>query len=264
MGKGSTLQLVSLALLGIACCAAPVYADSLDELTPYLSAQYFTWREFQGGKQLLKESGALFAGGVVVEYLPAAQSAVSLALRGRSELFGGVVNYDGETIGPNPVPLQTDVTYFGTRQELDLGCRYSAGNWMLEPFGGAGHRWWIRDLQGGSGYTEYWQTLYLRAGARGSYRPDPELSFFAEGGAKRPWYTGNSIDFAGTGWTTFHPGAQWSGFGELGARYQHLKLGLSYEGFRFSASPVRQVGTGRFLQPNSTSDLIGLNLGWSF
>ena len=182
------------------------------------------------------------------------------------------MDYDGETQAPSPVPVQTEVSYLGTRQDLDLGYRYTAERWFLEPFSGVGYRWWLRELhdstsangQAVSGYTEYWQTAYLRLGGHGRYRTPSGVSFTAEGGAKYPFYCGNSVNFAGSGVTTFRPVGEWSGFAEAGIGYRHLKLALSYEGFRFAASPTERVGTKDFFQPQSRSDIFGLNLGWAF
>src|SRR6185369_297926 len=101
------------------------------------------------------------------------------------------------------------------------GYRYSAASWDLEPFTGLGYRWWLRNLYNStsttsaervSGYTEYWQTVYLRMGARGSYRHSSGISFFAEAGGKFPLYTGNSVDFVGSGVATFEPAGLWSAF----------------------------------------------------
>ena len=264
------MQMALLAVLGLACCALPASAVPLDELTPYLSGNYFTWREFSGGRRILKESGPLFAGGVLVGVVTPS----SLTLRFREEISGGFVDYDGET--QDQVPLKTEVSYLGTRQELDLGYRYAADYWRLEPFGGVGYRWWLRGLQDStsaagapvSGYTEYWRTGYLRLGAHAGYRPDSGVSLFAEGGARYPFYAANSADPFGTGSNTFRPGGNWSGFAETGVSYRRLRLAFSYEGFRFSPSSsvlvVHNGVTERLFQPESASDLFGLSLGWSF
>jgi len=266
------MKTIVAALMLLVPCATSALAASLDELTPYLSAQYFTWEEHLGGRRILKESGPLFAGGVLLEVITQSDTPSSLTFRGKGEIFGGIVGYDGETQAPNAVPVKTDVSYFGTRQELDLGYRYSAESWCLEPFTGLGYRWWLRGLQDStladgqpvSGYTEYWRAGYARLGARGRYRPGSGVTLFAEGGVKYPFYTGNSVDFAGSGVTTFRPRGTWSGFAETGVTYQHLKLALTYEGFRYSASPLAQVGNQSYLQPESSSDIFGLNLGWAF
>jgi hypothetical protein len=207
----------------------------------------------------------------------------ALTLKGRFELFGGDVDYDGETLPPVVEPVKTDVVYIGSRQEIDLGYRFHYDAVRLEPFLGAGFRWGLRDLRSSttasgrasSGYTEAWQTVSGRFGLRGRYQVPAGVEIFAEGGAKYPFYTGNSIDFTGylvqndpsTKWSqtaTFHPGSRWSGFGETGVTYRHVRITLFYEGFRFAPSAFKLVGPKYYFQPESSSDIIGLRLGWAF
>ena len=150
----------------------PATAASLTELTPYLSSQYFTWTE-QNPVKRVKERGSLFSGGVLLGLTTSS----SLTLRLREELFGGQVGYDGATQAPDNSPVQTDVNYFGTRQDLDLGVRIPVRRLLVEPFAGIGYRWWLRDLQDAvaangklaSGYTESWQALYGRVGSRANF-----------------------------------------------------------------------------------------------
>jgi hypothetical protein len=261
------MKKILLAVILIVCCAVPASAAPSLELSNYFSAQYFTWEEFNAGKRLLKESGPLFAEGFLF-----GATASSVSLRVRGEVFGGVVNYDGQTQAPASVVVQTHVNYFGGRVEPDLGFRIEDGNLRLEPFAGLGYRLWLRNLQDStsatgqavSGYTETWQTGYSRLGVRGRYHVPSGLAVYAEGGLKYPFYTGNSVDFANSGKTTFHPGARSSGFAEAGISWRRLKVGLSYEGFRFSQSPLVTNSSGTFFQPESKSDIFGLNIGWIF
>lgn len=250
------------------CICSPLTASaaSLVELTPFLSGQYFTWEEYDGGRRLLKESGPLVSGGLVVRAEPPS----NLSLQGKLEVFGGEVGYNGETMPPNPVPLRTSVSYLGTREELDLGYRLTFDRLRLIPFAGTGYRWWMRDLHDATdasgrpttGYTEWWRTWYSRLGGRVGCDLPSEVTLSAEGGAKYPFYVSNSTDFAGLG--TFRPGARWSAFAEAGIGYRQLRVNLSYEGFRFGASPLKQSGGIYYLQPASSSDIFGLSLGWSF
>ena len=256
-----------LALLLCSFSALPVAAGTMGKPIWYFSPQYFTWQERADGRRLLRESGPLFSLGGVAGFV--ADS--SLTIRGKGELFGGQVGYRGETQPPDPQPISTDVVYFGTREELDLGYRFT-GLGRFEPFAGLGHRWWLRGVQdtttaGGSaveGYTELWQTVYGRLGVRGESPLRSGGVAFAEGGAKYPFYTGNSVEFATGGTTTFYPGAAWSGFAEAGIRGDSFELALTYEGFRFSPSPQKRVQGTRYLQPESSSDIFGVSLGWSF
>lgn len=250
------------------CCASPAVAATVEQLTPYFSIQHFGWQERIGGREILKESGALFSAGVVVGTVT--QSPFTVRVKG--ELFGGKVNYRGETQAPESLPVATDVGYFGTREEVDLGYRLATARHFLEPFAGLGHRWWLRELHSStaadgsavSGYTESWQTVYGRLGARGQMLVSEGVTFSAEAGAKYPFYSGNSIDFADSGVTTLHPGARWSGFAEAGVGYKKAKLSLFYEGFRFSRSGTKRVQDTYYFQPASSSDIIGVGLGWAF
>ncbi|OGU05614.1 MAG: hypothetical protein A2075_24295 [Geobacteraceae bacterium GWC2_58_44] len=262
------MKSILLAVIFSICCAVSASAASLDELTPFLSGQHLVWEEFSDGRRLLKESGQLLSGGIVI----GAGTEFSMTLRGKAEIFGGVVDYDGETQAPDPVPVRTQVNYFGFRNQFDLGYRVTSGTLGIEPFGGVGHRFWLRDLESStsstgrrvSGYTELWQTGYGRLGARGRYLAPAGVSIFAEGGAMHPFYTGNTVDFVGSGTTTFRPRGKWSGFAETGATWRQLKVALFYEGFRWSKSPEKPVGDKRFFQPESSSDLLGMSLGWAF
>lgn len=257
----------------LACCllvvssALPAAAVTLEELTPYFSPQYFTWQERINGQRLLKEEGPLFAVGARV----GAVTGSSVALRGRVELFGSEVGYRGQTQAPDPAPIHTRVTYLGTKSEADLGYRVQAGLLALEPFGGLGYRYWLRDLQDTStsdgtqvsGYTETWNLGYYRLGARvaGSFAG---AKCMAEAGGKRPFHTGNTVDFAGSGTTTFRPKGRWSGFAEAAFRQGHLEAAVFYEGFRFAASDARMAAGTAYFQPESSSDIFGLRLGWAF
>lgn len=250
------------------CWVLPAAAATFDELTPYLAGQYYTWAEHSGGKRLLRETGPLFSTGVTV----GGSFDSGIALTGRSELFFGEVGYDGETLPPNEEPLKTDVSYVGTRTEFDLGYRVLYGPVRLEPFAGVGYRWWLRDLKSAtapsgravSGYTEHWETGYSRLGIRGRYLTPTGITIFAEGGGKRPFYTGNGVDFADVGRVTFEPAGRWSGFAEAGATLGHVRTSLFYEGFRFGASPFKQVKSEYFFQPDSSADIIGLRVGFAF
>jgi hypothetical protein len=263
-----TVKRIFLAAALTVCWRSAVSAASLDLLTPYLSGQYFTWQEHSDGRTIVKESGPLFSAGV----LAGAVTDFRMTLRGKGELFLGEVGYDGETQGGDPVPVHTDVFYFGATHQLDLGYRASTGRLNVEPFAGAGYRWWLRNLQDTrsatgvpvSGYSELWQTAYTRVGVRGRYLTSSGTSLYLEGGGKYPFFTGNSVDFTGFGTTTFRPAGRWSGFADAAIEWERLRLTLIYEGFRFSQSPIKRIGTRLFYQPDSSSDTIGLSVGWSF
>jgi hypothetical protein len=250
--------------------AVPSFAaetGGLNELYIYPSFQYFQWEEFHAGQRLLRETGPLFGIGAAVGLEgPKLDASNSLTLKAKAELFGSVVDYDGHAQDlqtGEEFPLKTDVTYFGTKGEIDLGWRYTLGSLYMEPFGGAGIRWWLRDLHDtptATGYEEDWLSAYARVGLRGGFNVARDVRVFAEAGAKYPFYTSNNIDFPGVGSVTVKPGGRWSAFAELGAQYKWFRPSVFYEGFRYSDSPPSK---GLF-QPKSDSDIIGVNLGFAF
>jgi hypothetical protein len=256
-----------LAALLVLCGALPAQAVTLEEFTPYLGGEYYNWQEFGASKRLLREEGALAKVGAL-----ACVVALPWTLRGRAELLGGEVDYHGETQAPQAQPVATEVDYFGTRTDLDLGYRFATGWGEAEPFLGLGFRYWLRvlddtrtsDGRNASGYTEWWQTGYTRLGARGRWPLTPRSSLFLEGGAQYPFYAANSVDFSTTGWTTFRPRGLWSGFAETGLYWQKIRLAFFYEGFRFARSPEVTVGNMLYFQPDSSSEAFGLTVGWTF
>lgn len=248
----------------------PASALTLDAMVPYLSAQRFEWREFDGGRRLLRETGWLYAAGFTQSFRHS-----WLTLTPRGELFGGVVDYDGETQGPTPIPVTTDVTYLGFKGEVDLGAAIPLGAVTLEPLLGVGYRWWARDIHDSrsgaatvNGYTERWDTGYLRAGARSRIPFAPEGSLFIEGGIKSPFYVANKVKIAEVGEVSVHPEGRVAGFAEAGVVYRRFLLAVSYEGTRYAESPRVNVRTSSstiaIFQPASRSELIGIRLGYAF
>jgi len=276
------MNIIGMLVICLMLLASPAFAGhygGVEEWYLYPSVQYFTWEEFLGGSRLLKEEGPLFGigGGVRLDLYRK-----GLLLNVKGEMFGGNVGYRGQTqnldnAAQNGRPLKTDVTYFGTKLESDIGWRMATPAGSVEPFAGIGYRWWLRALENSTaidtngssfpvgGYTEWWHSVYTRLGLRWDLAVENDHILFAEAGGKYPFLNRNIADFPGAGTVTIEPDPRWSVFAELGARYGRFRPVLFYEGFRFGQSPPVQIGVNRFLiQPKSASDIFGLNLGWAF
>ena len=256
-------------LLSVMLWASFLWAPSVSaqgtQFDAYALVESFTWEEFAEGERLLKESGPLFGIGGSAQF----QVYRQLTLKGRLELFGGQVNYNGETWEGDPVT--TDANYFGTKSEVDAGWEFLFRETLsLEPFGGLGWRYWLRDLEDtheASGYLEEWNSLYARVGARGDYRFTPRFKVFAEASLKLPFYNENRAHLSDVGLedVTVRPGNKPSFYAEMGLKYSVLRLAVFYEGLRFSKSDVvhadHDIGV---YQPESSADIFGLNVGVSF
>jgi len=239
----------------------------------YLALEDYQWQEFVHGSRLLEESGFLYGLGFVYS----TELDDHLTLRPAAEIFGGTVDYEGQTV--TRLAASTDTNYFGVKVECDLGRRYRSGrNLVIEPFGGLGLRAWTRDLEDttlsdgtpASGYPEDWVSLYGRLGLRGSGELSAQKRFFAQAGVKAPLYnrmTAYQSEIGGQD-LTFHPGKQPSFFAEAGVRTERFTGSIFYEGIRFeqSESIITIEGLEEFenFQPESRADLYGVKLGVAF
>ena len=256
----------------IICFAFPAHAKIEYDL--YGKAESFTWKEFDNGDQVVKETGPIFGLG------GAARWAINqLIMNINGEVFGGSVDYDGQTTGTNtPIPVDTDTDYLGFKIEGTIGWEIPISeNSSIEPFIGPGIRAWNREIQGTRignirvvDTEEDWLTVYAPLGIRGRHVFSDHVSIFAKGGIKIPIYNENEADLSEIyGVTvTVEPGREISGFAELGIRWKMLKAAIYYEGMRFSKSdPERKNisgGTLTVLQPKSEADMFGINIGVTF
>ena len=231
----------------------------------YLKTESFTWKEYDNsGSQLLKESGLISAMGASVR----SDIAEFLVLRGRGELFGGSVNYDGQT--QTGTPVETDTNYAGFKIEGNLGWKFKVSEKSsLEPFAGLGFRWWQRDIQDtlyAAGYEETWWSFYGRFGIYGKHTFSGQLKAFAEAGVRQPVSNRNKVDLSviGLSTVTVEPGNKASVFAEAGLKWTRFKASLFYEGMRFSKSAPVTVNNVQVWQPESRADIFGISVGMDF
>ncbi|GAM09028.1 hypothetical protein OR1_01302 [Geobacter sp. OR-1] len=240
------------------------------EANLYPFIQYFKWEEFErDGSRLLKETGPEYGAGGEIRLDLLKGDAGAATFAARQELFGGVVDYDGQL--QDGTPHKTDVTYFGSYSELDLGWTIPYRNMTIEPFSGVSYRWWIRDLQGSGGYSEEWYSVAALLGVRSKYELAKETRFWVSGTAKYPFSNRNAIDdYPGAGEIRLSPGSAWSAAAEAGIKYKQLLVSIYYEGFIFPESdPVlirsnTHATLSSFVQPRSEAEIYGLRVGWSF
>lgn len=278
-------RIIGIMAVLAACATSPATAAGLAELRVYPSIQYFTWEEFDNsGNRLLKEKGPLLGVGVA--------AAVDLYddflfLGGKAELFGGQVDYDGQTSDIDPrfdgLPVSTNVNYFGGKLETDFSWRLKGPAGFLEPFAGLGYRHWERNIEASSTVTrdtppvfirtaettEEWLSLYGRLGLRSTLYLSDTVRLSLEGGAKYPFLNRNYAEVFGSN-ITIEPRGRWSAFGEVGLQINRFRPAVFYEGFRYASSPIESVfdpNSGSFvgvLQPRSESDIFGISFSYAF
>jgi hypothetical protein len=272
----SFLLITALIALIEASPAVAAQRGDLDELSAYLTLESFSWKEFLDDQRVLKESGPLVgAGGVAAVVIATPENGSLVLLRGRGEIAGGDVDYDGQTSSSAPLPVHSDTTYLMLKGEGELGWRFPLARSSLEPFAGIGYRWWRRDISDSftvvngsvvvvNGGLELWESLYTRTGIRATHELDANVRLFAEAGGKFAFLNHNTAKDQSIGEPTLRPGEGWSAFGGIGAQFGRFRPELFYEGFRFGQSPAIVNGNIRVFQPESTEDVYGVRLGWAF
>lgn len=268
----------AMVILAALFVASPCFATGIEEVSAYGYGGYFSWKEYDdGGSRILKESGPIFGAGAATRV---DLHRGMLILHGKAELFGSVVDYEGQSQSDTPAfddrPVGSDTRYFGGRIEGDLGWRFPLDGGSVEPFFGLGFRTWLRDIasststtEGGErfpvgGATEYWDIIYTRFGLKGEVPIGSETALFVEAGAKYPLYTRNEAQDTSAGDVTLEPRSDWSAFAELGLRYNSFRPSIFYEGFRLRRSHDEQRGAYLIWQPRSESEIVGISLSYLF
>lgn len=263
-------------------CSVSYFAPAAiaEESNVYAVFESFIWREFDDdGSRLLKESGPIF--GLGFSYWK--EFADHVTLKPTAEIFGGTVDYDGQACSIDPVthvqtclPATTDVDYFGFKFQGEAGRRFrSEHNSFIEPFGGLGLRYWLRDINDGiaedgsptAGYMEEWITLQARLGVRGGVDISSKKQAFAEAGVQLPIYNRNTAYLSDVGLGSdvrMNPGRQVSFFAETGIKIDRFKGSLFYDSLRFSKSSPVISGSFIYWQPKSTMDVYGIKAGLVF
>lgn len=230
----------------------------------YGLVENFIWQERFSGEKVLEENGLIYGIGFNAKLVYPSRE----TLNARWELFLGNINYDGSIQTGEKAVTSTD--YLGIRVEADKGFYKRLGNKVfIEPYFGGGYRWWLRNINDGqtatginaAGYTELWQTLYLRTGVRGEINRENSLKPFGAIGINFPVFTTNNVHLSKVDSTlpdvTLNPRGQVSFNAEAGIEKGRLQLLLFYDQMRFAKS----AAVSRIFQPESKANIWGIRVG---
>ncbi len=274
--RSRILQL-SFLLIAVFTGTLPAAHEALagpGELSGYLAVQSFDWREFAEGSRAVRETGPLFGIGLVYP----ADMGGHVLFTTTGEVFGGPMDYNGhacDLTGENCEASTATVNYFGIKVEGDLSRPIPAGGLSLEPFGGLGFRYWLRNIDSGStvsgvptsSFSEDWITVYVRGGIRGKVAFAGKKQLILLAGAKLPFFTQNTAHTSEVGQgpdLNLRPGKQVSFFAEAGMTLDRVTLSIFYDSFRYPQSPTVSNGISIGYQPRSTLDLYGVRADWTF
>jgi hypothetical protein len=262
MNKVSTI--VAITILTITFSFFSVYSSAAasNEYDVYFKVESFTWKEFaESGEQRLKESGPIYGIGASAK----SSIAGSLTLKGKAELFGGSVDFDGQTLTGTSV--ETDTDYAGVKIEVDGGWKIMVKEvYFLEPFAGFGGMGWKRNIASTGNTDEFeetWKSFYSRLGIRGNRFYPNHVRVFAEAGVRIPLHNETKIEGPGFD-ATVEPGNRASAFVEIGLKWKKFKITVTYEGLRFAKSDTKTVNNIPVSQPKSEANIFGVNIGAEF
>lgn len=247
--------------------------------------EYFRWQELdQAGSQLVQEKGPRLALGAAYDNLTRRNS--GMLLGGEVWIYGGEVDYDGETIETGQ-PVNSQTRYFGGRLEGSAGSRFStvlSEQVLLDLIASVGAEHWLRSIQDSnlangikvSGLDEYYTIVYGKLGLAPVWRRNGG-QVRLEGGIKYPLYARETVDTSSIGFrddAELEPEGRVSAYAGATADLHYgsngtLFLHGYYEGYRFGDSDpdVIQRNDGVFVsvfQPRIRSDSFGLQLGWRY
>lgn len=224
--------------------------------------EYFQWREYDDveHRELLDETGLR----AVASLELSANVARNTDLLVRGKVYGGDVDYDGET--QTGTPVTTTTRYQGVAVEAGFGFRpqRSAGDAsaMILALGVDN---WTRDLTGPGGYEEEYTLMFLRLGAETDGR-----RWRGRGGLLLPLDVEEHVNLYGgldlkpdpSPWFYVGVGYKWS---------EQIELALDYQGYRLDISdPVAVdvdgdgLADGPAWQPRSDQDTIAATVRVNF
>jgi hypothetical protein len=273
---GSWLWAVALSLFFAAGSALPAAAEvdflaGVGEDSPMTASnqawgrlEYFSLHEYDGKTTKAKEAGPRLSVGVSRAY-----NRDDVTFTPRIGGMLGYVDYKGEIGAPYTRPVDTYSKYYGLDLGADVGVIYRLqGEATVEPFFGLGWNWWRRDIASWGGPRETWDTVYARGGARAAAdlkAGEKPFRGYGELGLKMPLSTQDSVKIANAGKVNLKPRGSVSAFAEAGIVFNKLKLGVSYDSWRFmNSEPVELPDGTQVSARKSQTDIFALNAGYSF
>ena len=258
-------------------------APALERFTLSAALESYRWEEFStSGTRLLEESGPRLRLTAALDNMQ--RSSDGGIYRLNASVYGGQVDYDGQTQGGTPAT--TDTNYFGYLFEGLGGFRFGAAT-GFDVLGGIVVEGWRRELLNGrtvtgvpvQGYTEDYLTALGKIGLGGYYHAEnwrAQLHL----GAQRPLKTYERVYLSDAGFdddVTLHPGRDTSGFARLqvgvGPVTSRAFVALYYDGLRLKQSDTATVSSATLCgptgictvtQPKSQRDIVGLEVGLAF
>ena len=228
-------------------------------------AEYFRWSEYDDeGYLLLEETGMM--SGVELDYRYSRNLKYWLEIRG--QIFGGTLDYDGQTQAGDPLKDETGYHGYEANIHHDVFVLGEASDQArIALYLGLGYREWLRELRD---YDEDWQMAYGIIGARGDINSKSGRNWFGQlefrGGQNRETI-GLPEVWGGTP-VEVEPGKGYHVYMCAGTTKNLTSAQIYIQAMEFSKSDVAFApspsGTVGIYQPESIAAMIGVQFGFAF
>lgn len=251
--------------------------ETAGTVSVFAEAEYFKWEEFQPKNvQVLEETGPRGAIGIAWSNLRTPSGGP--VYRAYAKLYGGYVDYDGQTNSTPPVPVKTETHYLGIQAEGVGGYRFG-GRVGWELVSGIGFDTWLRDLQDSTdilgnpvgGYNEFYAVLNAKLGV-GLFTRFDYFGFAMRAGPKLPLVAWERVHLYDGMDLMPKPSLSWFGTAEFtfgGRGKDNVTLSVYYDSYRFKESdPELLTFDGYpidyYVQPDSDMTVYGVRLAVGF
>jgi hypothetical protein len=265
-----SVSLLPILVLALALSSTAFAAGSGHELSLSAGTAVLNYEESR-----MQEEGVLYGAGLSYAYL--GEAGWSLGMEG--EIWGGRVEYDGETWGGAPLSSEGDDYILGGRGTA--GWVFSRGLIEVELFTGFGARYW-NDDQEGSGFYERETTYYYSPlGLRVSKRFAPDKRWRLQAAAEYDlFWAGRNESHLSDADPAFNDPVLETGFGDGWGLRISCTVTRVMESLSVSATPFLRywdveasdkedltsggVVVGRVYEPENETSMAGILLALSF
>lgn len=208
----------------------------------FVEIESYKWQEFfPKNVGIVEESGPRGAIGMAWSNLRTPSGGP--VYRAHGKIYGGKVDYDGETLRTTPTPVSTEASYMGLQAEGVGGYRFG-GKVGFELVSGIGVDMWMRDIKENSASATPvgYNTLFIVPSAKlgiGMFTRFESFGMALRAGPKMPLfvleraYLYDNVDFRPI------PHPSWFGTAEFsfgGRGKDRFTLSFYYDSYRFGSS----------------------------
>jgi hypothetical protein len=262
-------SLLAVFLIGV-FCAETQAAPFSNNTRLALSFMDFSYKEFDDDDELLNREAGLLPGLTISMDAPASRWPLTTEL----SLYARDVLYDGQTQPPFSIPVESRTDEFIVDFSLKLTHLFNGKSLLPEQlYYGVGYRYWRRDIRDTktamgvpvSGLLELYKIPYVLLGSRWDLARSNNIGWTLDLRLTHTFLSEMTVElFEGT---TLDLGERFGGRASITVDYlspngRNFYVEPFYEYWQFGKSDIaNNSGLGPILEPRSTTNNLGINIG---